>query len=143
VIRPLGDGKYEVPSPALMRVGERVAALGVPLDMLLSVVEQMDRSNEGVARAFTRLFHECIWKPFEEAGHPEEQWPQVIRAIEELRPLATEALLASFRMKMTEESEKAFEAALAREARRGSRHHRGDRERTSSRLPAPEPLPQT
>jgi hypothetical protein len=66
-----------------------------------------------------KLFLEEMWKPFEEAGHPEERLPEIVESIERLRPLASEALLAVFQQTMTREVEGAFGKELERVAKRG------------------------
>ena len=76
----------------------------------------MHRHARGVARIFVRLFVKSVWEPFEEAGRPEEGWPEVRDALERLRPLATESLIAVFKIAMTEETDK----AVARTLQRGS-----------------------
>jgi hypothetical protein len=58
-----------------------------------------------------------VWKPFDEAGRPEERWPEVRDAVERLRPLASEAVLSLFQIAMTEEVEKAFGRELSKAAR--------------------------
>jgi DNA-binding transcriptional MerR regulator len=114
VLVPLGEHRYEVPSPTLLRAGEELARVGVPVDATLRVVEQLNRHSEGVAEAFVKLFLEQVWRPFDQAGRPEERLPEVGQAIERLRPLASEALLAVFQRKMTREVEQAFGRALER-----------------------------
>jgi DNA-binding transcriptional MerR regulator len=116
---PLGGGRYEAPSPSLLRAAEEVMEHGVALPAALSVVEQLRRHSEAVARSFVKLFIEGVWKPFDEAGHPEERWSEVVESIERLRPLASEALLAVFQQTMTREVEAAFGNELTRRARRG------------------------
>src|SRR5829696_3427790 len=114
VLVPLGEHRYEVPSPTLLRAGEELARVGVPVDATLRVVEQLNRHSEGVAEAFVKLFLERVWRPFDQAGRPEERLPEVGQAIERLRPLASEALLAVFQRKMTREVEQALGRALER-----------------------------
>jgi DNA-binding transcriptional MerR regulator len=114
VIVPLGEDRYEVPSPVLMRAGEEVVGLGVPLETALEVTEKLTRHSQGVADAFVNLFLEHVWGPFQEAGQPEERWPEVREALERLRPLASEALLAVFRQTMTRAVEDAFGKELQR-----------------------------
>jgi DNA-binding transcriptional MerR regulator len=120
IVRPLGDDRFEVPSPTLMRAGEELIALGVSRDMALEVAEQLKRHSEGVARAFTKVFTEGVWKPFREAGMPEDEWPRVREAIERLRPLAADALLAYFGPTMTRVVEEAFERQLKQVKARAS-----------------------
>ncbi len=64
-----------------------------------------------------RLFLEQVWKPFVDAGQPEERWPEVREALERLRPLASESLLAVFQLTMTEAVDDAFGRELERQAR--------------------------
>ena len=116
-LRPLGDGRYEELSPRLARAGEELAALGLPAELALDVVEKVRRHAEGVAKVFVRLFLEQVWKPFVDAGQPEERWPEVREALERLRPLASESLLAVFQLTMTEAVDDAFGRELVRQAR--------------------------
>jgi DNA-binding transcriptional MerR regulator len=53
---PLGDGRFEAPSPALLRDAEQVVALGIPLHAALVLVERVSRDADSIARAFTKLF---------------------------------------------------------------------------------------
>jgi hypothetical protein len=80
----------------------------------------LQRHAQGVARTFVELFLEQVWKPFEEAGRPRERWPEVREALERLRPLAAESLLAVFQLTMSEAVENAFGRQLER-MRRGSK----------------------
>lgn len=116
---PLGGGRYDAPSPSLLRAAEEVMQRGVALPAALSVVEELRRHSEAVARAFVKLFLDGVWKPFEDAGHPESRWSDVVESIERLRPLASEALLAVFQQTMTREVESAFGNELMRRAKRG------------------------
>ncbi|MGH2978079.1 MAG: MerR family transcriptional regulator, partial [Solirubrobacterales bacterium] len=75
LIRPLGEGRFEVPSPTLYRAGEELLALGIEPRTVLHIAEQVVRRAEAVSKAFIELFLEAIWKPFVEAGRPDEEWP--------------------------------------------------------------------
>jgi DNA-binding transcriptional MerR regulator len=108
LIHPLGEGRYEIPSPTLYRAGEELLALGVSPETVLSVAAQVKRRSEAVARSFVELFLDQIWRPFVEAGRPDDRWPNVREALERLRPLASDAVLASFQRAMTEAVEEAF-----------------------------------
>jgi DNA-binding transcriptional MerR regulator len=130
LLRPLGEGGYEVVSPRVLRAGAELAELGIPPDRALDVAAKLRRQSREVARTFIELFLESIWKPFERAGRPEEEWPRVREALERLRPLASEALLAVFGLVMTEATEKAFGKALERDLQARS-HPRRSRRRPS------------
>ena len=125
-VRPLGGGRFELLSPRLERASEELAQLGVPLEVGLDVIATLKRHSEAVAKTYVRLFLERIWRPFEEAGEPEERWPEVREALERLRPLAGESLVAVFQLTMTQAVEQALEQELARIQRdaRGQRRHR-------------------
>jgi DNA-binding transcriptional MerR regulator len=110
----LGGERYEVPSPALVRAAEEVLAMGIDLPAALAVIEKLNRNAQASARTFVSLFVEDLWKPFDEAGRPEEGWAEIIAAIERLRPLAFEVLNATFRLTLTAEVEKAFGEVLER-----------------------------
>ncbi|MGO9249385.1 MAG: MerR family transcriptional regulator [Solirubrobacteraceae bacterium] len=116
---PLGDGRFEVPSPALMRDAEEVVALGIPLHAALVLVERVSRDCESISRAFTKLFLRELWEPFEQAGQPDERWDELIEAVGSLRPLASEALLALFKQRMTTQLEAAFGRVIEHQAKRG------------------------
>jgi DNA-binding transcriptional MerR regulator len=115
---PLGDGRFEVPSPALMQAAEQVTSLGISLHAALSLVERVSRDCESISRAFVRLYLKELWEPFAEAGQPEERWDEVIDAIGALRAIASEALLAIFKQRMSAQVEGASAKLLARQAKR-------------------------
>jgi len=114
LVIPLGDGRFEVVSPRLAEAGRELAALGLPPGTSLDVVERLRSHAEGVAQTFVELFVEQVWKPFEAAGAPPERWPEIAEAIERLRPLAADALLAVFQMAMSDAVEDAFGREVGR-----------------------------
>lgn len=107
-IIPIGGDRYEVPAPSLLGLAEDVLRRGVPLHHVMAVVERTQDKCESVAHAFVRLFLEDVWKPFVEEGYPEERWADVVESIEQLRPIASQALLAVFQITMSREVETAF-----------------------------------
>ncbi len=115
---PLGDGRFEVPSPSLLRAAEEVVALGISLHAALALMERVSRDCESISRAFAKLFLKELWDPFEQAGQPDERWDEVIEAVGALRPLASEALLAVFKQRMTTQLEGAFGKVLEHQAKR-------------------------
>ena len=121
LVRPLGDGRVEIPSPRLLRAGQEVVRLGIPLEAALRLVEELGKPAGAAARRFVRLYLEAVWEPFERAGYPEEGWPAVREGVERLRPLAAEALLAVFEPTMTEAVEQAFGRETEKLRRRGGK----------------------
>jgi DNA-binding transcriptional MerR regulator len=115
LVIPIGENSFEVPSPTLLAAGERLVALGVPLEAALQTMDKLRRHNERIAETFVQMFLAFIWKPFDDAGRPESDWPQVRSALDQLRPLASETLTAGFGPTMT----KAVEVAFGKELERG------------------------
>ncbi len=118
LVIPIGEGTFEVPSPTLLAAGERLVGLGVPLQTALQTMDDLKRHTERIAERFVQIFLQFIWKPFVDAGRPESDWPQVRAALDQLRPLASEALTASFQPTMTNAVETAFGKELDRELTR-------------------------
>lgn len=108
VLVPLGEDRWEVPSPSLLRSAEQLGRLGVPVSAALKVMDELHRSSEAVAEAFVQLVVDDVLEPFERAGRPPEEWPRVREAIDVLRPMAVDALVASFGPRMTHAVERAF-----------------------------------
>jgi DNA-binding transcriptional MerR regulator len=115
---PLGDDRFEAPSPALLRAAEQVVALGIPMHSALVLVERMSRDCDSISRDFTKLFLRELWQPFDEAGQPDEGWDELIEGVDSLRPLASEALLALFKLRMTAQLEQAFGKVIEHQAKR-------------------------
>jgi DNA-binding transcriptional MerR regulator len=105
---PIGEDRFEAPVPSLLEAAEGVIAQGVPLDHALAVLSKVQDRCKSVAREFVRLFLEDVWKPFEEAGYPEERWPEVRAALDQLRPLSAQALMGIYQMTMADEVDQAF-----------------------------------
>ncbi len=114
ILRPLPDGNFEELSPRLGQASAELSALGIPAETALEVAAALRKQSEAVARTFVKLFMEQVWKPFEDQGRPDHDLPAVRDALERLRPLASDALLAMFQLVMTE----AVEERMGREFER-------------------------
>ncbi len=110
----IAEDCFEAPSPTLLAAGERLVGLGVPLDAALDMMGQLKRHTDRIAQNFVQIFLEYIWKPFDDAGRPETEWPAVRAALDQLRPLASEALIAVFQQTMSRSVEVAFGKELDR-----------------------------
>jgi DNA-binding transcriptional MerR regulator len=114
ILRPLPDGNFEELSPTLGRASAELARLGIPAETALDVAGEIRKHSAAVAKVFVELFMRQIWKPFEAEGRPEHDLPAVRDALERLRPLASDSLLAMFQLVMTE----AVEVRMGREVER-------------------------
>lgn len=111
-LRPIGEGAWEVPSPTLLRAGRELGELGIPLDHALAVAESINRHTTAIAREFVRLFIKDVLEPLRAGdGDADGDLAAAGAAVERLRPLASEAVMASFAQVMT----RAVERQLAKE----------------------------
>jgi DNA-binding transcriptional MerR regulator len=122
---PLGGGRLELPSPALIKAGEEVVAAGVPLDAMMDVLAKIVRHTDAVAHSFTRLFLDNVLRPFQDRGSPPEEWPQVRESLERLRPVAGQAVSAAFALQMTAAAEETYGRVLGGEDFESGRSARG------------------
>lgn len=125
VLLPVGDDRYEAPAPSLIDVAAELAGRGVPVQHALETVSRVRESCEAVAREFIRLFVEDVFKPFEEQGMPAERWPEIGEAIERLRPMSAQVVLAVYQLTMSKEVERAsareFQRILGGSQKEGAR----------------------
>jgi DNA-binding transcriptional MerR regulator len=109
VLEPIGDGRVRVRNPAIIRVGRQLAALGYDLTQLLGVLEVLMTHSRSVAEAFVQMFLDVQWKDYLAAGMPPERLPELQALIEQLQPLAAQAVVAAFQQAMTDSVTPAFE----------------------------------
>jgi DNA-binding transcriptional MerR regulator len=114
---PIGDDRYEILSPTLLRAGIRAIELGVEVDVLLDVFRKVNEHTRAISEIFIKMVDNGVVRPQEKAGLPPESFPKVVEAIEGLRPLATETVMASFRVNMDQSAEEAFGKILQRIAK--------------------------
>ena len=103
------DGLIEVRNPAIIRVGRRLAELGYGIEDLMTVLRVLMQQSRVVAEAFVQMFLDVQWKDYVEAGMPAERLPALQSLIEQLQPLASQAVIAAFQQAMTDATARAFE----------------------------------
>jgi DNA-binding transcriptional MerR regulator len=113
LIKPLGDDRFEVPSPTLFSAGEELVRQGVPIDHVLAVADRVVKHSSAVADAFVRVFVDDVLGPLPVGGVQDPaEWARKRDALERLRPLASDALLAAFKQQMTRAAERRFSKVL-------------------------------
>ncbi len=115
---PLGRRPLRSAQPGDAARGRAGVALGISLHTAIMLIERISRDADSIARAFTKLFLRELWEPFDEAGQPDERWDELIEAVDSLRPLASEALLALFKQRMAGQLEQAFGKVIEHQAKR-------------------------
>ena len=111
VVVPLADGQLRIDSPSLLRAGLAVIALGIPPEAVVAAQIAVNEHAQAAARIYVDMFRDTVWRAFADAGQPEEDWPRVQQAVERVQPVATQAMLAAFRLAMAQ----AVDAALGEE----------------------------
>ncbi len=99
VLRSLGEDRYEVPSPALLRAAEEAVALGVSLEGALRAVERVHAGCATMAGAFVGVFERELLR-----GEAD-----LVEAVERLRPVAVQTVVALFDQALTAEAARAFD----------------------------------
>jgi len=111
VVVPLPDGRLELAAPTLVRAGLQVMALGIPAEAVVAAQQLVAEHAAAAARVYVELFRDTVWRDFADAGQPEADWPRVQQAVERVQPVASQAMLATFRIAMAQ----AVDAALGEE----------------------------
>lgn len=100
VLEPVGDDRVRVLDPTLLAAGLQVVRLGVDPASLVDAQLRVAELVEEAARVYVEMFHSTVWKQFVDAGCPEDDWPRLRSVVEQIQPVAAQALLASFRSAM-------------------------------------------
>lgn len=116
-IRSLPDGKVEVVSPRMTRAATALAEVGMSSGAILETAEKLRRKADDIALLFTDLFLDQVWKPFDEAGRPESDWPKVRESLDRTRPLGADVLMGVFQIAMAEATDKAMGRIIRKVAR--------------------------
>lgn len=126
VLEELGDERYRVPSPRVLRVGAALVAAGIPLDAVLDEGAALRDAMDRVADRFVRLFLQHVWDPYVARGMPPEELSGVTEALRRLRPLAAlgvEPLLAAAMERRVESATAETLGALAPDGQGGHGVH--------------------
>ncbi|MFI7061586.1 MerR family transcriptional regulator [Kribbella sp. NPDC050124] len=99
------DGRLRIPNPDLLRTGLEVIKLGVPMQAIFDMLPKLFTQADAVAKIYVELFRSTVWREFADAGLPADGWPEIQRTLENIIPLAGQALVAAFREAMAREIE--------------------------------------
>lgn len=106
--------RYRAPAPSLIDAAEQVVSVGVPIHHALAVVAKVQKQCDEIAAQFLRLYLDDVWGPFKSADFPKDGWQQVTDAIDALRPISTQVVLATYRLRMDEAIERETTREFAR-----------------------------
>lgn len=97
---PVGPDRIRLLRPDLVRAGGQAVRLGMSVGSVLALHRELDRHTGRVAELFIELFASQIWAGHVRDGLPADGAPGIQHAVEKLQPVATLALLSSFRSVM-------------------------------------------
>jgi DNA-binding transcriptional MerR regulator len=112
LIAALGQERWEIRNPTLVSAGEQLVAMGIPLSHALAVAEKIEQHTGAIARAYVRLFVSDVLGGEDLSSRSAEEWARVQDALERLRPLAVQAIRASFEQAMVEQIENQVRKAV-------------------------------
>lgn len=111
------DGRFVVMSPTLRAHGRQLAALGVSFEEAVTVLETLHEHLDALAATLAELFRRNVSGPaLAEADDRAQALAQVSAALDTMRPWATSAVNAAFRLALQRHSEAALEELLPAEA---------------------------
>ncbi len=103
LLEPMDDpDRLRVLLPSVLAAGRELADMGVGTHRALDVLALMRDRVEPIARAYVDLFDEAVLAPWDARGRPADEWPEIREAVERIRPLAGQALLAVFHQVMAD-----------------------------------------
>lgn len=97
-----GEDAFDVRLPSVLAAGGELGEMGLAPDRLLDVLQEMRASARNVAETYVKVFDEAVLAPWDARGRPEDEWSTIREAVDRIRPLAGEALLAVFRQVMVD-----------------------------------------
>lgn len=104
--------------PFVVRAGAKAVALGLDRASVLALLPLLGEHLHVIAQRFVDEVRTQMWKPFVDAGLPEERWPAMLETIRTLLPVASQAVLAVFRDELNKVIEEALGEELGRLADR-------------------------
>lgn len=111
LVERLDESRVRLLRPFVVRAGAKAMALGLDRSSVLALLPLLSEHLHQIAQRFVDEFRGQMWKPFAEAGFPEERWPAMLESIRTLLPVASQAVLAVFR----DELNKVVDDALGEE----------------------------
>lgn len=101
LVEPTDDpATLRVLLPSVLAAGRELTTMGVSVNDSLEVLGTMREKLEPVAKEFVRLFDEAVLAGWDARGRPADEWPTIRAAVDRIRPLAGEAVLAVFNQVM-------------------------------------------
>lgn len=113
LVERVDDQNVLLLKPFVVRAGAQAIALGLDRGSVLALMPFLSEHLHQVAQRFVDEVRQQIWAPFAAAGLPEAEWPAMLRRIETILPVASQAVLAVFRDELNAVIDEALGEELA------------------------------
>jgi DNA-binding transcriptional MerR regulator len=97
LIEVVDDAQVIVKDVATFEYVEKLAAIGLPIDVLAPVLDVMTEHQARAVSALVELYREAVWQPFVDAGMPAAQWSSIAVTSGQMRELAIGLGVHTFR----------------------------------------------
>lgn len=105
--------RVRVHMPSVLEASRELTEMGTPVSRQLDVLERMRAHALAVAELYVELFDDVVLADWDARGRPPDEWQRVREALERIRPLAGDALLAVFHQVMAQAVADRVEAAAS------------------------------
>lgn len=97
LVERLDDEELLLLKPFVVRAGAQAIALGLDRASVVALMPFLSEHLRVIAQRFVDEVRQQVWAPFAAAGLPEDEWPAMLRKIETILPVASQAVVAIFR----------------------------------------------
>ena len=97
LVERVDDETLRLLKPFIVRAGAQAIGLGLDRASVVELMPFLSEHLRAVAQRFVDEVREQVWTPFVESGLPEDAWPAMLRKIETILPVASQAVVAIFR----------------------------------------------
>lgn len=94
--------------PFVVKAGAQAVAMGLDRESVLALLPFLSEHLDEIAQRFVAEVRTQLWRPFADAGMPAEDWPRMLKTIESLLPVASQAVVAIFRDRLNEAIDEAM-----------------------------------
>jgi DNA-binding transcriptional MerR regulator len=116
LLRQRANGEFEFTSARVARVGEALHRLGLSAEETLQATAEIRGHLDGIADVFDRVWAAQVWQPFVDAGMPDDRWREIRKTLDDVQPIALDAVIGLFAVAMDAK----IEQAIARETQLAS-----------------------
>jgi len=97
LLERVDDDTVRLLQPQLVRAGAQAMALGVSRDAISTLLDEVLEGTAQLADHFVEAARDDVWRPFRDAGMPEERWPEILQSFQSLLPIASQVVVSAFR----------------------------------------------